>query len=87
MWHSAGAAVRCRWPSWPTSPAHPVLGSRSMVPSWQDLGAWANMTAASTPLMEGVDLTATEGPVDVSAAVDRGAAADRHLAVLTREVK
>ena len=31
-----------------------------MVPALRDLGAWVNMTAASTPLMGGVDLTATE---------------------------
>ena len=31
-----------------------------MVPALQDLGAWVDLTAASTPLMEGMDLTATQ---------------------------
>lgn len=31
-----------------------------VVPALRDLGAWGNMAAASSPLMEGVDLTATQ---------------------------
>ncbi|WP_431695958.1 hypothetical protein [Kocuria rhizophila] len=40
----------------------PVLYSTAaqLVPVLQDLGAWVSITAASAPLMTGVDLTATE---------------------------
>ena len=60
-----------------------------MVPALRDLGAWVDMTAASTPLMEGVDLTATQwGQLGTSSLLWIGVPLLIGIwRVLTREVK
>lgn len=60
-----------------------------MVPALRDLGAWADMTAASAPLMEGVDLTATQwGQLGTSSLLWIGVPLLIGVwRVLTREVK
>ncbi|ASE11451.1 hypothetical protein [Kocuria rhizophila] len=69
----------------------PILYSAAalMVPALQDLGAWVSITAASAPLMEGVDLTATEwGQLGTSSLLWIGVPLLIGIwRVLTREVK
>ncbi|WP_058955542.1 hypothetical protein [Kocuria rhizophila] len=69
----------------------PILYSTAalMVPALQDLGAWVSITAASAPLMEGVDLTATQwGQLGTSSLLWIGVPLLIGIwRVLTREVK
>lgn len=69
----------------------PMLFSTAslLVPVLRDLGAWVSMTAASTPLAEGVDLTATQwGQLETSSLLWIGVPLLIGIwRVLTREVK